>query len=415
MINLINDYLLVTSNQVAQSCEWYTKYTHDNNQYRDDPTLLLIYFAKNVEPLVLRHVNRTLNGFPIAQHGGPLFLKLLLSEISVTNDATRTNIIALIKSYDIKTQHPGENIKDVVDKLHPIVETLNAICDKHLPDKFVDDLTNIFTTTSFDNFNKLFQTLRQNVTATRILNKLNSSWRVGAGSDAGLVFNVKNTLLGCEYVLEYAVFCYQDCSNDQTWVNIPKESAHVNSSTKVNPVPSTKGYTNDCFNCLGVKDRTNIKHPVCKCPFPLDEERIRLNKEDFLAKKKKDKEKRNITTPAPPTQPTTHKGPRSVPHKWRPPEDNKQMRRVIDSVPMSRNPKTNWWDKVVTPDSVIPPSINVTPPPSITLTSAASTLPSTASYVPPAPPLDLSESHEERQLCLWSNLVIMKKEYDAGR
>ena len=155
-IKLIDDYLLVTSSQVAQSCKWYTKYTHDNNQFRDDLTLSLSYFAKNVEPLVLRRVNWTLNGFPMAQHGGPLFLKLLLSEISVTNDATRTNIIALIKSYDIKTQHPGENIKDAIDKLHPIVETLYAICNKHLPDKFVDDFTNIFTNTSVEDFNKLF-------------------------------------------------------------------------------------------------------------------------------------------------------------------------------------------------------------------------------------------------------------------
>ena len=238
---------------------------------------------------------------------------------------------------------------------------------------------------------------------------LNSAWRVGAG----LVFNVKNTLMGCEYVLEYAVLCYQDCNDNQPWVNIPKDSALMNSSTAVNPVPSTKTYKNDCFNCLGVKGRTNIKHPISKFPFPLDDDCIHLNKEAFYAKKKNDKDKRNYPTPAPPTQPIAHK--RNVPHKWRPTEDSEQIRRVINSVPMSWNPNTNWWDKVLAPNSGVPPSINVAPPPSITLTSTASTSPSTASYVPPSTPLDLSELHEEQQSCLWSNLVIMKKEYDAGR
>ena len=78
------------------------------------------------------------------------------------------------------------------------------------------------------------------------------------------------------------------------------------------------------------------------------------------------------------TQPSTHRGP----FKYRPPEDSEQFRRIIDSVPMSWNPNTRRWDKVITPDSGLQQSINLTPPTSITIAppSLASTASSAASY-----------------------------------
>ena len=417
-VKLIDDYLLVTSKQVAQSCEWYRTYTHDNDQLHNDLSLLLSYFSKNVESQVLHRVNQILKeGFSVIQNGGPLFLKLLISEITVTNDSTRANIVVLIKLYKIKNKHPGEDIKEVVSYLHPIINTLHTICKGSLPEKFVDDFTTIFITTSFDNFNNLFKTLKQSVTATSISTLINSGQQVGGS----LTLTIKNNLQGCRYVLEHVLICYKYHTSDRTWVNIPKESNFLNSSTVVDPVPSTKPFKNNYFNCLNVKGCTNIKHSVKQCPFPLDSECICLNREAYFAakKKKQAKYKGNDTTPAPPTQPNNaHK--RAVPHKWRPPEDKEQMQCIINPVSMSWNPNTNWWDKVVTPNSGIPPSVNVAPPPSITfnppsLASTDYTSPSTASYVSQVAPPELNKSHAEKQRRLYRNLMIMKKEYDAGR
>lgn len=106
------------------------------------------------------------NGLPEIQQGSPLFLKLLICEIIVTNDTIKADILALIKLYENKNKNPGEEIKEVVSYFYPIVDTLNALCNGNLTDKVVDDITHIFTTSSCDNFNGLFKNLQLSVTAT---------------------------------------------------------------------------------------------------------------------------------------------------------------------------------------------------------------------------------------------------------
>ena len=69
-------------------------------------------------------------------------------------------MITIIKTYQIKSSCKGEVISDVVDLFRAITDTISAIYDDTLPEDYVQQLVTIFTTTSVDAFNQLFEKIK---------------------------------------------------------------------------------------------------------------------------------------------------------------------------------------------------------------------------------------------------------------
>ena len=69
-------------------------------------------------------------------------------------------MITIIKTYQIKSSCKGEVISDVVDLLWAITDTILAIHNDTLPEDYVQQLVTIFTTTSVDAFNQLFEKIK---------------------------------------------------------------------------------------------------------------------------------------------------------------------------------------------------------------------------------------------------------------
>lgn len=93
--------------------------------------------------------------------GGLLFFIIMMRHLTTFDEATRTQIAEVFKTYIIKSSSPGEIISDVVDLLRPSSETLYSLKHDTFPDDFVEMVATIFTTTSVPEFNEMFQSVLQ--------------------------------------------------------------------------------------------------------------------------------------------------------------------------------------------------------------------------------------------------------------
>ena len=118
------------------------------------------YFEKNTEPSLYARVYGDMLRHHREAHGGPLFFKLLCKETSTTKESNRRAMITINKTYQIKSSCKGEVISDVVDLFRTITDTISAVHDDTLPEDYVQQLITVFTTTSVDAFNELFEKMK---------------------------------------------------------------------------------------------------------------------------------------------------------------------------------------------------------------------------------------------------------------
>ena len=95
--------------------------------------------------------------FGSSSFGGPLFLKLLLDQVTTTGEANLRALKATIENYSIKGNCPGEDINKVTDELGTVYKTINTLTGGVLPDGAVLRLKHILQTTSVPTFNEVFR------------------------------------------------------------------------------------------------------------------------------------------------------------------------------------------------------------------------------------------------------------------
>jgi hypothetical protein len=340
--DLFSNTFQVTAQQVADSSRWYSGFTVPAARFQEDLEWSLAYFENNVDSSLYARIHSKLLTFDERSRGGPLFFKLLNDETTTNSDANKKALIVIVDTYKIKSNCKGELIPDVVDLFRSITETVYALHDDSLPDEYVDKLITIFTTTSVEDFNGLFESLKKQLFASQLQASITSSLIVPSGG----VSTLTNNLEGATYVLEYAGRAYytlcQNGSWDECLQKVPGESALITPADG-----SPVGQDNDCFNCGG-------KHHLRFCPKPRDQATIDKNRADHPSSPRH-------------RQPTGFKGkhgrPWSRPTKWRLPEEGENNKRIIDNKPFTFNPSSKRWELDSTPESGVP-AANVAPAPS---------------------------------------------------
>jgi hypothetical protein len=336
----------VTAQQVADSSRWYSGYTAPADRFQEDLEWSLAYFENNLDTSLYARVHAKLLTCDERCRGGPLFFKLLNDETTTNSDANKKALVVIVDTYKIASDCKGERIPDVVDLFRSITDTVYALHDDSLPDEYVDKLITIFTTTSVEEFNKLFEYLKEQLFASQLQASISSSLIVPSGGTSTLTNNFK----GATYVLEYAGKAYYTLSQKGSWdkclQQVPGESALIT------PSDDSTFESNKCFNCGGT-------HHLRFCPIKKDQATIDKNRALHQGSR----------------QPTGFKGKKhySRPTKWRLPEEGENNKRIIDSKPFTFNPTTKRWDLDTTPDSgqaaanvapPIPPAATQPPPPS---------------------------------------------------
>ena len=351
--DLFNNTFQVTAQQVADSSRWYSGYTLPADRFQEDLEWSLAYFKNNVDAALYARIHSKLLTFDERCRGGPLFFKLLNDETTTNSDANKKALIVIVDTYKIKTDCKGEIIPDVVDLFRSITDTVYALHDDSLPDEYVDKLISIFTSTSVDEFNGLFESLKNDLFKSQLQASITNSLIVPSTESSSLT----NNLAGASYVLEYACRAYYTLCQKGSWdkclQQAPGDSAFIAGDGSQPPTTERR-----CFNC------NEPTHHLRNCPKPRDHATINKNRELHGSKR----------------QPTGFRGgrtPYTRPTKWRLPEDGENNKRVIDNKPYTFNPTSKRWEPDSTPDSgQLPQGANVSQPP----------VPPTAPATPTAPP-----------------------------
>ena len=99
-----------------------------------------------------------MNAFNTVAHGGPLFLKVLLDQVTINSESVLRSFLQLIKTCEIKGNdaNKSENTDKVVEELRRIIKAVFALKEGQAPEDLVLDLLRIFQTTGAPTFNNHF-------------------------------------------------------------------------------------------------------------------------------------------------------------------------------------------------------------------------------------------------------------------
>ena len=333
---LHKDYLRMTVEQVEASSRWYATCVPEDQLLRQDLVWSGAYYEKNVEESLYNDVHSLWMEHPIESRGGPLFLKLLLDQVTTTSEANLKALVFIIETYKIKVSCPGEDINKVVAIFKSLFNNIAALRKGELPPDSARNLLKVFQTTSVDIFNNMFTQLEQQLAAIDIQITINpANLNLLKATGAIVLLNDMPTI---KYILTYAQLAYRNLVQSGDWDSVLQKpagkSAFVAQPGTFSPPSTSGGQTpatfakGTCFNCGG-------DHHLRFCKEPRDNDRINHNRAQHP----------NGTR-------TTNGQSAKAPWKWRKPEEHEHGKRVIDGVPNSWNPnagKSGRWEADETP------------------------------------------------------------------
>jgi hypothetical protein len=318
--DLFADYLRLTTEQVANSSKWYSLFMPDDQLAQQNLDWSLAYYEKNVKAELYTKIYAKMMKYEADETGGPLFLKLLLEQVTTTSEANLKTLIHTIETYKIKTSCPGEDIEKVVAIFEAIIDNIESLRDGDLPADTVENLLILFQSTSVQKFNVLFENMQKDLDDADISSSMDPSFRLRSN-----VSSLGNNIRSAKYVLTYAEKAYRNLLRKGNWdaclQKPPGQSAFTAGAqqptmfsapgtTPPTQTAKSKDTINTCFNC---------GDPNCKldeCPHPRDEARIKLNRAkhpSFI--------RRN-----------------ELRAKWRRPEPHENNKRVINGEPHTWDP-----------------------------------------------------------------------------
>ena len=121
-LDLFEHHRRVFITEVAVSCKFnhkYVKFTLPDGVATSAVAKELAWsyshFRNHVEASLYETVNKEFHLFSAEQQGGPLFLKLLLDQLVISNKASLDNLVhTTTTTYEIKSQSTGEDITAVI-------------------------------------------------------------------------------------------------------------------------------------------------------------------------------------------------------------------------------------------------------------------------------------------------------------
>ena len=352
--DLWTDYHRVTPKQVAASCTFY--YTYGDDQHTNIISTLqwsYRHFEKNVESNLFTRINNDFLDYPITSQGGPLFFKLLVDALSVSNDAHLLALQAVVYKYNIKTDCEAEDINDAVAMLKGISENIFSAKDNVLPEQYVHKLLKVFQTTSVPPFNDHFKRLEQELDHAETVREIDRNRLLAM---PGTVV-ITNDLDSSKYIFSYALTSYRKLQANGAWDEHVREAPGASSFNVSGS--SSSPFQLICFNC----GRKGHKVGDKICELPINQSRINANKKTF----NHDKNERLIASQS----------------KWRPPIASEQNKRIIGGNPFSWISTANRWKRDNVPESGLP----TTPIPDKAALSGA--------VVPPVVPIDNSSEIDD--------------------
>jgi len=324
--DLFVDYLKLTPERVAASSRWYALFVPEANLMQEDLSWSLSYYEKNVEPELYLKVYNKLMRHTTAARGGPLFLKILLDCVTTTGEQNLKSLIQIVETYRIKTSSPGEDVDRVVNMFDAIFDNIDTLRNGVLPPNSVENLLIVFQSTSVPKFNSYFERFQNQLVDAEIQTAIDPTHQFhGQGS-----ISLGNNMKSVKHILSYAETHYRNLLRKGEWDEClqkkPGKSAfladgsnsqHGGSQQPLDfRTPSTgdkskeSNFSNGCFNC------GSTAHRLSDCPHPRDNELIERNRAKHPAYIKM--KERN--------------------HRWRPPVQGENNKRVINGKPHTFNP-----------------------------------------------------------------------------
>ena len=340
--DLHTDYLRLSVREVAESTKWYATFAPADRLIREDLLWATSYYEKNVETALYNTVHSKWMESSRDERGGPLFLKLLLNQVTTTSEANIKALTHIIETYSIKASCIGEDIDEIVTTFKAIFNNLEALKQGLLPPDSTRNLLRIFQTTSVTRFNEQFEQMEKQLMAAEIQRSVDPTFIVaptGASqSDMG------NNMKTINYIHGFAQVAYRNLVQQGEWdavlQSVPGKSALI----LQNPAAHTQAqqptaFNGDshkhheirtwelgkCFNCGG-------DHMLRDCKVPRDKARIEANRAKH---------------------PNGNRSLVKTPGKFRRPAENESNKKVIDGKPHTWNPavgRRGWWIPDETPN-----------------------------------------------------------------
>ena len=330
--DLWTEFHRVSANEVAASCTYY--YLYGDSTTNIDRTLhwSYRYFEKNVETSLFNRINNNFLDYETTAQGGPLFFKLLVDALSVSNDAQLLALQAVVYKYNIKTDCEAEDINDAVAMLKGITESIYSAKENVLPEQYVRKLLFVFQTTSVPPFNEEFKRLEQDLDRIETIKEIDPNRLLGMKALGTTL--MENDLESTKYIFSYALITYRKQQNNGQW------DEHVRSTPGVSSFSASKGsFKMICFNCG--ESGHKVGDSICK--LPINQQRIDANKLKF----NKTKNDRLNSTGS----------------KWRPPIPSEQGKRIIGGNPFTFSIPGNKWLRDNTPPTGFAANLGSSPPP----------------------------------------------------
>eukprot|EP00536_Pseudo-nitzschia_multiseries_P012740 jgi/Psemu1/290471/fgenesh1_pg.504_\ len=333
---------------VTNSCAWYSTYAAVNLPDGMVTTLQhelgwsYQHFRNHVKPKLYEDVNKIFTKYSEIQRGGPLFLWLLLDTLAVTNDNNLRSLITKATRYNIKRDLPSEDITQVTRNITNLTENITSIrydMEHPLPDLYLEQILQVYQTTSCEVFNHNFATLQQNIQSACRFEcvNVNTATLNTNVTPTGVPKGAKNTPKGLKWILLYANNLYNELKHTGAWdvsIRTPQDSGFRAQERPPNSPPQDchQGRAPNwvppvCWSCGG-------DHTHRQCPHPKDQKKIDAGIKTFLKK-----------------QQQRH----GTPYKWRPPESGEDNKCTIDNKPYSWDSTHHCWIPVNTPPHGIPP------------------------------------------------------------
>jgi len=266
-----SDYPILTPTMVAVSTAYYNMWVAET-YISENLNLTYTFTQNNTDPALFGKCLEEYEKYSPISQGGPLMLILILQRISILNTQHKTNLWNRVKALKIRNV-TGEDVDTVVSLLNAAYQAFRATStnktrDEGIPEDWYEVIIKVLQTSSVSKFNDTFEQEEDRV------------WRMSAISGCDPVW------LPHDQLMLMAANQHQRLKQSGQW-DLP-------SSVKRKGYNYTKGADgtapqHKCFNCGG-------NHLLPACTKAKDQEKIKKNREKFLAAKKKKSTSGNTTS-----------------------------------------------------------------------------------------------------------------------
>jgi hypothetical protein len=310
-VNLLTDFRKVSPDDVALSCSWWDLHGHyfDKSDKKHslgrDMNWSYLHFKNHVEEVLYNDVDKLFQEYEQHQRGGALFFKLLTDVVLSSNEDSLAALESTIKQYNV-AKDGNDDVLEATKVLKAGSKSILAMRDdgsgkSALPDSFVSDIVQVYTTSSVDYFNNKMESYHTQL-------ELNCLMEGEKTINTPVILN---------RTFKLADTVYTKLFNSGVWQAATLQKAKSSFAIF---------WKNRCWNCK----KENCNAGICK--DPIDAERMEENRLAWAKENNKD----------PNTRRTSNGRGKSKNPEWRPPTADENNKRIIYGKPYTWNGRSSW-------------------------------------------------------------------------